>query len=220
MYILFTLGENLLKMNKIDSMENTSYQQSKKFLAKETEEKLLKKLYDLVESSTSHGLPNIFRTQRIFIKIIWAFCFAVALGACLYQVYNGFFDYFQYDTVSKTEYITEIPSVFPTVSICSVNPLSTGDAQNLVEKKLIEIGFDLTKYNLSMANISNLIIANKLALLEAYNPDYGDENRKKLGFNIRVVNRNGENSKIFVLFSFVLNKEKRKKKLQNKTISN
>jgi len=71
------------------------------------------------------------------------------------------------------------------VSICSVNPLSTGDAQNLVEKKLIEIGFNLTKNNISIANVGYLATANKLALLEAYNPDYGDENRKKLGFNIQ-----------------------------------
>jgi hypothetical protein len=170
-------------MNKIESAENASYQEHKKLAFKENKEKILKKLDDLVQSSTSHGLPNIFRTKRLLIKILWTVCFSVALGFCLYMVYNGFIDYFKYETVSKTEYITEIPSIFPTVSICSVNPLSTADAQSLVEKKLNEIGYDPTK-NLSLGIINYLGSSNMLALLEASNPDYGDENRRKLGLNI------------------------------------
>ena len=57
-------------MNKIDSIENNSYQEQKKLAFKETKEKILKKLDDLVQSSTSHGLPNIFRSKRLLIKII------------------------------------------------------------------------------------------------------------------------------------------------------
>jgi hypothetical protein len=99
------------------------------------------------------------------------------------MVYNGFIDYFKYETVSKTEYITEIPSIFPTVSICSVNALSTADAQSLVVKKFNEIGFDPTKNSSLNNNIKYIATSNMLALLEASNPDYGDENRKRLGLN-------------------------------------
>ena len=144
--------------------------------------KLRNKLLNLIESSTSHGLPNIVRSSRISMKILWTVCFLAAFGVCIWMIQQSVSDFLSYDTVSKIEVINEASPVFPSVSICNVNPLTTTDAQNLVGDVLSNIGYKLSgpvknrDYYLYL-----LDWANKIALLWAANPDYGDDKRKQLG---------------------------------------
>jgi hypothetical protein len=94
-------------MSKINESE-VDLEQNKKWF-KETKLKIAK---DLLEGSTTHGIPIIIRTSRISIKILWAICFLVALAACSYMVIKGVSDHLEYETISKIEYITEISNIF------------------------------------------------------------------------------------------------------------
>ena len=56
-------------------------------LIRETKVSRIKKvLNDLVLASTSHGLPSIFRTERIFLKIMWLFFLLGSSGFGFYMI--------------------------------------------------------------------------------------------------------------------------------------
>jgi hypothetical protein len=113
-----------------------------------------RKFLGLIETSTSHGLPNIVRTNRLSIKILWTVCLLAAIGGCSYMVFKSISDYYEHETVTKIEKITELKSRFPTVSICNRDPLTTFKAQMYVEN----FAFNDSNVNLSTVdNFPNLI---------------------------------------------------------------
>jgi hypothetical protein len=85
----------------------SNYQKSKK---------LKNKAIELVLSSTSHGLPNIFRTERTSLKIMWFILFVAALSVGIYTVFNGIIGYLNYEVVTKIDVIDESKSEFPAVT--------------------------------------------------------------------------------------------------------
>ena len=56
--------------------------------------KLRNKILNLIETSTSHGLPNIVRSSRISMKILWTVCFLAAFGVCIWMIQQSVSDYF------------------------------------------------------------------------------------------------------------------------------
>jgi hypothetical protein len=91
-------------------------------LNKENESKFArvkKRTSELLEVSTSHGIPNIVRTKSLFILIMWSI-FTV-LSACTgsFFVLTSILDYLKYDTVTKIDVINEKEVQFPAVSLCA-----------------------------------------------------------------------------------------------------
>ena len=86
-------------------------------LIRETKVSRIKKvLNDLVLASTSHGLPSIFRTERIFLKIMWLFFLLGSSGFGFYMIGTAVQGYLNFDVVVKIRLIKEIPTEFPTIS--------------------------------------------------------------------------------------------------------
>ena len=155
---------------------------SQELIKNQNEEKLLafkNKFLELIETSTSHGLPNIVRTNRLSIKILWSICLLAAIGGCSYMVFKSISDYYEHDTVTKIEKITELKSRFPTVSICNRDPLTTFKAQMYLEN------FAFTDFNVNLSTvdnfpglIQNISQANRKTLLYAFTDKI---NKKLLG---------------------------------------
>ena len=53
---------------------------------KSEKEKIAEKTIELALGSSIIGLPNIFRTDKKFLKIMWILLFALALGATVYTI--------------------------------------------------------------------------------------------------------------------------------------
>ena len=116
-------------MNKVSNEKVLLMEQNTKSIIRT---KILKKIFELSENSTSHGIPSILRTNRLTIRILWTDCLLASISGCSYMVYKTISDYLNYETVSKIEYITELKSEFPTVSICMNNPFLTKESENLI----------------------------------------------------------------------------------------
>lgn len=85
----------------------------------------------LVESardSTTHGIPHMFKREYACLKFFWLVCFVVSACVCAYVISKSVLNYFEYETVSKVETIFEVPTLFPTVSICNLNAFTTEEA--------------------------------------------------------------------------------------------
>ncbi len=59
-------------------------------------EKILEKSIEIGLASTSHGLPNILKTDRKCIKIMWLILFLLSSSAGIYLVIESFINYFNY----------------------------------------------------------------------------------------------------------------------------
>ena len=73
-------------------------------------EKIKKKTVELMIASSSHGLPNIFRSKRIINKIIWLCLFIVGTLFGILTVMKTVKSYLKYEVVTKIDVITEVPT--------------------------------------------------------------------------------------------------------------
>jgi len=81
--------------------------------------KIKKKARDLLEVSTSHGIPNIVRTKNIFILIMWIICTLTSTCTCSFFVIDSVLNYLKYHTVINNQIINEPQAQFPAISICA-----------------------------------------------------------------------------------------------------
>ena len=63
------------------------------------------RVYDLVTSSTFHGLPNLLRSRNFFIQLIWIFFFVISTSMCCYYVYKSLVEYLSFDVNTKIDVI-------------------------------------------------------------------------------------------------------------------
>src|SRR4051812_18516562 len=75
---------------------------------------------NLALSSTSHGLPNIFRTESRFLKVMWTVAFVLSSAYCSYLVYQSICKYLDYEVTTKMQTIQEKPTKFPMVTVCNI----------------------------------------------------------------------------------------------------
>lgn len=112
--------------------------------------------------STSHGYPKIFTADKLLTKILWIVCFLTAIGSCSFLVVMSVIEYLKFSTNTKTTMIYESNAVFPSITICNMNPF-------------------LSPYS---SVITNKTTNQFLAFNIAKSKRFGDENRKKLGVPI------------------------------------
>jgi hypothetical protein len=70
-------------------------------------------LLDAAVNTTMHGLPGIFRSKNLYVRIMWCLCLLASTGACAYLLIKSVQDYLNYDVVTVTSTIYETPTLFP-----------------------------------------------------------------------------------------------------------
>ena len=100
-----------------------------------TENTLKIELKNLGISSKAHGISNIVTAKNNIIRITWIICFIASLTYCLYQLALCILSYLDYGVITNYEYIYEIPTQFPAVGICNLNPYDG----NIIETTMSEI---------------------------------------------------------------------------------
>ena len=167
--------------NKIHSKDpNLNHEESK---PNEKRSRIFKKILDLGESSVIHGIPKIFKSNRVIIKLVWLLCLFVAISCCLYAMSSNINEYLSYDVSTNIKIITESKTEFPTVTVCNINPLTTTDGLELMQY-IANKYFDPNSIKTAEQLTKNLEELNYGARLFAFQPEYSDEKRKNLGFNL------------------------------------
>ncbi|CAF0907174.1 unnamed protein product [Brachionus calyciflorus] len=91
-----------------------------------------------VDPLTMHGLPNIFRTKYLSIKVLWTLAFILANGACFYFIVKSVLEYLEYNVVTKIRVLEKDSVQFPAVTICNANQFLTSSAINFSTSLLAE----------------------------------------------------------------------------------
>jgi hypothetical protein len=85
----------------------------------EKSEKIKKIIIETLSSSTAHGIPNILKSNNLFLIIFWSIVCGISLCVGSYFVIDNVLDYLEYHTVTTISVINEKQTQFPTISICS-----------------------------------------------------------------------------------------------------
>ncbi len=97
---------------------------------------LLKEIFLIIQnvasSSSIHAIPNIAKTNKIGLKLMWLTllfsfgCFSFIL------VIQEVLDYFEYPTTTKIKYVNENQVEIPAFGICNNNPFATNYSINFL----------------------------------------------------------------------------------------
>lgn len=79
----------------------------------------------IIDTSSVHGLPNIFRSKSKVNRWVWTIFFLISSGFCSYLVIETLKQYYAHDVNTQIKLVNEIPLAFPSVSICSSTLLLT-----------------------------------------------------------------------------------------------
>lgn len=78
-------------------------------------------LEDCLSVTSIHGLPNIFKSKRVFHKLMWLVSFFVLCILCFYYEYLCIASFYDYKAVTQIQTFYEQPALFPAISFCSRN---------------------------------------------------------------------------------------------------
>ena len=122
MLVLLLINQLLLNI-QIEWKNNVFFYELKenKMLLK----KALEELNQIFAQSTLHGIPRILKSKSFVSRLMWALCFLVSSGLCIYMVAMSICDFLQYGTVVDIAYNSEIPTVLPAITICNLNQFQT-----------------------------------------------------------------------------------------------
>jgi hypothetical protein len=59
------------------------------------------KVVELSADSTAHGYHNIYKTNKILVRIMYAFFFSCSTCFCSYLVVSGILKFLEYDVTSE-----------------------------------------------------------------------------------------------------------------------
>jgi len=137
------------------------------------------------QSVTYHCFAKIFKANtHSSVKLVWSLVFFTLLMLTCFILVNIILSYFKYNVVATIKVINEMPSVFPTLTICDTNAFTSSHAQTLIEMHALQI-FNKTLSEMTYAEYTRNKDILETRLKASVNaPDFGDENRKLLGFNL------------------------------------
>jgi len=77
---------------------------------------------ELTETTITHGMPNKVRNKSNLVSLTWTVCFFVSLGYWIDQLVISIPNNKAYVILNNYNLIYEVPSQFPAVDICNLNP--------------------------------------------------------------------------------------------------
>ena len=96
----------------------------------------LKKCFTDIEVRTEifEILLKLIKTPNIVLKVYLAIFVLVSSGIAAYTVIMSFIIYFSYDVITTSRTIYETPTLFPKITICNVNPVTSLYGVDLIKK--------------------------------------------------------------------------------------
>jgi len=126
-------------------------------------------LKELLADSTVHGIPRLVRSKSFLSKLVWLAFFIISCCYCVYLIFETIFDFFEYNTIISFDNYPEVPSLFPAITICNLNPFQSESSLEIVQK----IQSNNTQINGFSKNLKFLFVLDKFSMLN-------DSEKKKM----------------------------------------
>ena len=117
---------------------------------------------------------------------MWTILFILCFAVCCLSILVSVITYLKWDVVTSIDYISEIPTKFPAISLCNLNPFITDYAINLTTNIFIaQKLFSLMSLSPTIRDINvNSIINQNLIHSNLLTTSYTDDQRKQLSYPI------------------------------------
>ncbi|CAF0708691.1 unnamed protein product [Brachionus calyciflorus] len=103
--------------------------------------------------STTHGIPNIARSDSKTVKLIWFVCLSAGSVYCFYSIVTILISFLSFGVLINIEVVEKAPIEFPAVTVCNLNPLDRRYSQSYIDEVL-------SKHNISHVKDTNRIDIN------------------------------------------------------------
>ena len=87
-----------------------------------------------INSSTFHGVSNIFNKPRILSKVFWLIIFVTSFSYCMYSITVNVMHFLEYPVILNICIKYVQPIQFPEMTICNLNSNLTIDKMLITEK--------------------------------------------------------------------------------------
>ena len=88
--------------------------------------------FNLLETTSCHGIPNAVRGKHLLQKIVWILIFLSFLVYSIYMVISLFLDFLEFNVLVRYQITQNFENlVFPAVTICNVLPFDFSNKTNL-----------------------------------------------------------------------------------------
>ncbi|CAF0991111.1 unnamed protein product, partial [Brachionus calyciflorus] len=112
-----------------------------------------RKLNSIIEesllSSTSHGIPNIIRSDNSALRFMWISFTIISSGLCSYMIVQSIINYLSFETTSKNQIHTETSSIFPAITICNLNFFTSEYSAQFIKNLTLDIQSDSAYFSYS-----------------------------------------------------------------------
>ena len=89
------------------------------------------------------GVPNIVRSKSVYVKIFWLCILVASTMVCVFLMAKTIDQYMRFEMTSTTRLIHEEQAIFPTVTICNANPITTSYGIELLKQAKIDMTSDM-----------------------------------------------------------------------------
>jgi hypothetical protein len=149
-------------------------------------------LRNLAKSSSFDGVPNVARTKHACLRVTWTMALLVSASFCSIMVFKSVKQYLSFEvTTQYTNVIETTPSIFPSLTLCNVNPFVTNYSLEFFQKNWLHSSAK-DEYYLEKLNISadayefeRKTKAFYLLLFKAQSSVLNNTERQKLGYSFR-----------------------------------
>ena len=175
---------NSISLTEINVESEAQVVDENKHLVKK---ELKEKLYEHMETTPIHGIPNIVRSKFWYMKLFWILFFTLFACFGAWLIAKALFDFFEYPVVTEIERVIESQPEFPAVTICNLDALQTKHAADYMDKMLFQL------YEIQRKDLRNeptpqvhakLVGIRKLVLNELSNPSVDDKTKQKFGYTL------------------------------------
>ena len=106
-----------------------------------------KQLYQRIVMIRIDGVPNILRSYIQFWQYMWILVFVSSSAISCYLIVKSAEEYLKYQVTTSYRLISDEQSLFPTISICSLNPLNTDFYVQLLSEANLTTSIDQDPFN-------------------------------------------------------------------------
>jgi hypothetical protein len=89
-----------------------------------------------LECSTFHGLQNISKNTNFIIRILWLIFVITSFLYCFYSLVQCFINFYKYEVTVSIKNVDELPSRFPAITICNINPFNEVYALGYIQQNV------------------------------------------------------------------------------------
>jgi hypothetical protein len=137
-------------------------------------------LIETLTTSTIHGLPNLIRSNRKVVKILWTICFLISSGLCAYLVIESLLSYLKFCVVTSVRVFNEPSSEFPAIVLCNKNNYNNEFYEELVKNSILNFS-SIHLYDTKKVNDAQIELENMRIKISSYLMSKTQQERKEKG---------------------------------------